>query len=79
MLVARGRPEAWSLGTRALGPLVVRAIAPLAALLLEGWGAALGALLIQEFGLQYLPYRQRVLQIINDTRREAGLPPVADH
>jgi nucleoside-diphosphate-sugar epimerase len=35
--------------------------------------------LIQEFGLQYLPYRQRVLQIINDTRREAGLLPVADH
>jgi nucleoside-diphosphate-sugar epimerase len=34
--------------------------------------------LIQEFALQYLPYRQRVLQIINDTRREAGLPPVAD-
>jgi nucleoside-diphosphate-sugar epimerase len=34
--------------------------------------------LIQEFGLQYLPYRQRVLQIINDTRREAGLPLVAD-
>ena len=34
--------------------------------------------LIQEFGLQYLPYRQRVLQIINDTRREAGLPPIAD-
>ena len=34
--------------------------------------------LVQEFGVQYLPYRQRVLQIINDTRREAGLPPVAD-
>src|SRR5215469_4855885 len=34
--------------------------------------------LIQEFGLQYLPYRQRVLQIINDTRGEAGLPPVTD-
>jgi len=34
--------------------------------------------LIQEFGLQYLPYRQRVLQIINDTRREAGLPHVSD-
>jgi nucleoside-diphosphate-sugar epimerase len=34
--------------------------------------------LIQEFGLQYLPYRQRVLQIINETRREAGLSPVAD-
>src|ERR1700745_2138572 len=25
--------------------------------------------LIQEFGLQYLPYRQRVFQIINDTLR----------
>ena len=35
--------------------------------------------LIQEFALQYLPYRQRVLQIINDTRREAGLSPVAGH
>ena len=34
--------------------------------------------LVQEFGVQYLPYRQRVLQIINETRREAGLPPVAD-
>jgi nucleoside-diphosphate-sugar epimerase len=34
--------------------------------------------LIQEFGLQYLPYRQRILQIINDTRREAGLPSIAD-
>src|SRR5262249_57544245 len=34
--------------------------------------------LIQEFGLQYLPYRQRVLQIINETRRDAGLPPIAD-
>ena len=34
--------------------------------------------LVQEFGVQYLPYRQRVLQIINETRREAGLPPIAD-
>jgi nucleoside-diphosphate-sugar epimerase len=34
--------------------------------------------LIQEFGVQYLPYRQRVLQIINEVRHEAGLPPVAD-
>ena len=34
--------------------------------------------LIQEFGLQYLPYRPRVLQVINDTRREAGLPHVSD-
>src|ERR1700732_4176035 len=34
--------------------------------------------LVQEFGVQYLPYRQRVLQIINDTRREAGLPLVAE-
>lgn len=34
--------------------------------------------LVQEFGVQYLPYRQRVLQIINDIRREASLPLVAD-
>jgi nucleoside-diphosphate-sugar epimerase len=34
--------------------------------------------LVQEFGVQYRPYRERVLQIINDTRREAGLPPVAE-
>jgi nucleoside-diphosphate-sugar epimerase len=33
--------------------------------------------LVQEFGVQYRPYRERVLQIINDTRREAGLPPIA--
>ncbi|MFL5265777.1 MAG: hypothetical protein ACJ8AH_04145, partial [Stellaceae bacterium] len=34
--------------------------------------------LVQEFGMQYRPYRERVLQIINEVRREAGLPPVAD-
>jgi nucleoside-diphosphate-sugar epimerase len=34
--------------------------------------------LIQEFGLQYLPYRRRVLQIINEVRSAAGLPLVAD-
>lgn len=34
--------------------------------------------LVQEFGVQYLPYRQRVLQIINDVRKEEGLPPLAD-
>jgi nucleoside-diphosphate-sugar epimerase len=34
--------------------------------------------LVQEFGVQYLPYRQRVLQIINDVRKEQGLPPLAD-
>jgi UDP-glucose 4-epimerase len=34
--------------------------------------------LVQEFGVQYRPYRERVLQIINDTRREAGLSPVAE-
>jgi nucleoside-diphosphate-sugar epimerase len=28
--------------------------------------------LVQEFGVQYLPYRQRVLQIINDIRRQVG-------
>ena len=34
--------------------------------------------LVQEFGVQYRPYRERVLQIINDIRREEGLPLVAD-
>jgi nucleoside-diphosphate-sugar epimerase len=33
--------------------------------------------LVQEFGVQYLPYRQRVLQIINDVRRQVGLPTVS--
>ena len=32
----------------------------------------------QEFGVQYRPYRERVLQIINDIRREEGLPPISD-
>jgi nucleoside-diphosphate-sugar epimerase len=34
--------------------------------------------LVQEFGMQYRPYRERVLQIINDIRREEGLPPVSE-
>ena len=34
--------------------------------------------LVQEFGVQYRPYRERVLQIINEVRRDAGLPLVAD-
>jgi nucleoside-diphosphate-sugar epimerase len=34
--------------------------------------------LVQEFGVQYRPYRERVLQIINEVRREAGLPHVDD-
>jgi nucleoside-diphosphate-sugar epimerase len=29
-----------------------------------------------EFGIQYPPFPERVLQIINDTRRDVGLPPV---
>ena len=33
--------------------------------------------LVQEFGVQYAPYRQRVLQIINDIRGQVGLPLVA--
>jgi nucleoside-diphosphate-sugar epimerase len=33
--------------------------------------------LVQEFGVQYLPYRQRVLQIVNDIRRQVGLPVVS--
>ncbi len=34
--------------------------------------------LVSEFGVQYRPYRERVLQIINDIRREEGLPLVAE-
>ena len=34
--------------------------------------------LVEEFGVQYPPYRQRVLEIVNDVRREAGLPAVTD-
>jgi nucleoside-diphosphate-sugar epimerase len=34
--------------------------------------------LVQEFGVQYRPYRERVLQIINDIRREEGLAVVSD-
>ncbi len=33
--------------------------------------------LVQEFGVQYLPYRQRVLQIVNDIRSQVGLPAVS--
>ena len=33
--------------------------------------------LLQEFEVTYPPFRERVLQIINDIRREAGLPLVA--
>jgi nucleoside-diphosphate-sugar epimerase len=32
--------------------------------------------LLSEFGLQYRPFQQAVLQIINDTRRDLGLPLV---
>ncbi len=32
--------------------------------------------LVQEFGVQYRPYRERVLQIINEVRRQEGLPVV---
>ena len=34
--------------------------------------------LVQEFAMQYRPYRERILQIINEIRREAGLPLVSD-
>jgi nucleoside-diphosphate-sugar epimerase len=33
--------------------------------------------LLQEFGVQYAPLRQRVLEIINDIRRETAQPPLA--
>jgi nucleoside-diphosphate-sugar epimerase len=32
--------------------------------------------LVSEFGMQYRPYRDRVLQIINDVRRDNQLPPL---
>ena len=34
--------------------------------------------LVTEFGIQFRPYRERVLQIINEVRPEEGLPPIAD-
>ena len=34
--------------------------------------------LVEEFGVQYRPYHERVLQIINEVRAEQGLPPVGD-
>jgi len=34
------------------------------------------ARLMQEFGVQYRPYRDRVLQIINDIRADNGKPPI---
>jgi predicted N-formylglutamate amidohydrolase len=33
---------------------------------------------VQEFGMQFRPYRERVLQIINEVRAEEGKPPVSD-
>jgi nucleoside-diphosphate-sugar epimerase len=33
--------------------------------------------LVEEFGLQMKPLRQRVKEVINDIRRGDGLPPVA--
>jgi predicted N-formylglutamate amidohydrolase len=35
--------------------------------------------LVSEFGVQYRPYPERVLQIINDVRKEEGLPELAPH
>jgi len=32
--------------------------------------------LVQEFGVQYRPYGERVLQIINEVREEIGQPPI---
>lgn len=33
--------------------------------------------LVSEFGVQYRPYRERVLQIINAVRQEQGKPPIS--
>jgi nucleoside-diphosphate-sugar epimerase len=32
--------------------------------------------LVQEFKIEYPPFRQRMLQIINEIRRQGGLPPI---
>ncbi len=32
--------------------------------------------LVEEFGVQYAPFRQRVLEIVNDIRRDDGKPPL---
>jgi nucleoside-diphosphate-sugar epimerase len=32
--------------------------------------------LLSEFGISFRPFREQVYQIINDTRRHAGLPPI---
>ena len=37
------------------------------------------ARLVSEFGVQYRPYHERVLQIINDIRKEEGLPEFTPH
>jgi nucleoside-diphosphate-sugar epimerase len=34
--------------------------------------------LVSEFGIQFRPYRERVLQIINEVRKEEGLPPISE-
>ena len=34
--------------------------------------------LVEEFGVQFGPFRQRVLQIINEVRAQDGKPPIAD-
>ena len=33
---------------------------------------------VQEFGMQFRPYRERVLQIINEVRAEEGQSPITD-
>ena len=33
--------------------------------------------LVNEFGLQYRPYPERVLQIINEVRSDEGLPKIS--
>jgi nucleoside-diphosphate-sugar epimerase len=32
--------------------------------------------LVQEFKIEHPPFRQRMLQIINEIRRQGGLPPI---
>ncbi len=40
--------------------------------------AEIFARVVTEFGMQFRPYRERVLQIINEVRAEEGKPPITD-
>ena len=67
------RPAAW---LEFAGTQVTPSIGPVHLLKAT---STIDAVLGDEFGIQYRPYRERVLQIINDIRKEEGKPPLAGH